>query len=166
MGKDPGGENEGDDISEGWAVTEDGSATTDPAAVAALLPSAGPKGYGLAMMVDVLSGVLLGLPFGKRASSMYEDLHEGRDLGQLHIVVNPAAFTDLDEFKKNIGVTMRDLARVKPAPRFDRVLHPGEDRKIVFEEYLRNGIAIADDVYGYLTSDTPGGDTSTINVGE
>ena len=69
-------------------MAADWKPTTDPADFAALLPVAGAKGYGLAMMVDVLSGVLLGLPFGKRVSSMYEDLREGRDLGQLHIVLN------------------------------------------------------------------------------
>ncbi|STP21474.1 ureidoglycolate dehydrogenase [Escherichia coli] len=41
------------------------------------------------MMIDVLSGVLLGLPFGRQVSSMYDDLHAGRNLGQLHIVINP-----------------------------------------------------------------------------
>ncbi len=142
----------GRDIPEGWAVTSDGSPSTDPHEVAALLPSAGAKGYGLAMMVDVVSGVLLGLPFGKRVSSMYEDLRSGRDLGQLHVVVDPARFTDLAEFKKNIGVTMRELSGATPAPGFDRVLYPGQDRKLVHEEYRRDGIEIADDVYDYLVA--------------
>ncbi len=141
------------DIPEGWAVAEDGGPTTDPHEVAALLPSAGAKGYGLAMMIDVVSGVLLGLPFGKRVSSMYEDLQAGRDLGQLHVVVDPSRFTDLETFKKNIGVTMRDLAGAQPAPGVDRVLYPGQDRKLVHEEYRRDGIEIADDVYDYLVSD-------------
>lgn len=71
------------------AVDKNGAPTTDPFAVHALLPAAGPKGYGLMMMIDVLSGVLLGLPFGRQVSSMYDDLHAGRNLGQLHIVINP-----------------------------------------------------------------------------
>ena len=76
-----------------WAVDSNGEPTTDPLDVQALLPIAGPKGYGLAMMVDVLSGILLGLPFGNKVSSMYEDLTAYRRLGQLHIVINPAFFT-------------------------------------------------------------------------
>ncbi|HHU2865552.1 TPA: ureidoglycolate dehydrogenase, partial [Escherichia coli] len=51
-------------IPDTWAVDKNGVPTTDPFAVHALLPAAGPKGYGL-MMIDVLSGVLLGLPFGR-----------------------------------------------------------------------------------------------------
>src|SRR5699024_6386457 len=70
-------------IPETWAVDENGEPVNDPFKVRALLPIAGPKGYGLAMMVDVLSGILLGLPFGNDVSSMYHDLSAGRDLGQL-----------------------------------------------------------------------------------
>jgi ureidoglycolate dehydrogenase (NAD+) len=143
----------GADIPEDWAVDEAGQPTTDPAAVAALLPLGGPKGYGLAMMVDVLSGVLLGLPFGRRVSSMYRDLDQGRDLGQLHLVINPAFFTDPDEFKKNISTTMAELAGIRPAPGYDRVLYPGQDRKLIHEEYRKHGIEIADEIHNYLTSD-------------
>ncbi|VFT70586.1 ureidoglycolate dehydrogenase [Escherichia coli] len=53
-------------IPDTWAVDKNGAPTTDPFAVNALLPAAGPKGYGLMMMIDVLSGVLLGLPSGDR----------------------------------------------------------------------------------------------------
>ncbi|MEG1107142.1 MAG: ureidoglycolate dehydrogenase, partial [Eubacterium sp.] len=76
-------------IPDSWAVDENGNSTTDSTKVNALLPIAGPKGYGLMMMVDVLSGIMLGVPFGKHVSSMYEDLSKGRDLGQLHIVIDP-----------------------------------------------------------------------------
>ena len=72
-------------IEEGWAVDKNGEPTTDPFKVNALLPIAGPKGYGLMMMVDILSGVLLGLPFGNKVTSMYHDLTEDRNLGQLHM---------------------------------------------------------------------------------
>lgn len=61
-------------IANTWAVDKEGNPTTDQFEVNTLLPIAGPKGYGLAMMVDVLSSVLLGLPFGNKVSSMYEDL--------------------------------------------------------------------------------------------
>lgn len=80
------------------AVDKNGAPTSDPFAVNALLPAAGPKGYGLMMMIDVLSGILLGLPFGRQVSSMYEDLHAGRNLGQLHLVINPEFFPPANYF--------------------------------------------------------------------
>ena len=67
-----------------WAVDEHGAPVTDPHKVNALVPIAGAKGYGLMMMVDIFSGILLGVPFGGHVSSMYHDLSEGRRLGQKH----------------------------------------------------------------------------------
>ena len=140
-------------IPDTWAVDENGEPTTDPHKVRALLPVAGPKGYGLMMMVDVLSGVLLGLPFGNKVSSMYHDLSEGRDLGQLHIVINPAVFTGLDSFKENIAQTMTDLNGIKPAPGFDQVFYPGQNLEFIQKDYEEKGIEIVDDIYEYLASD-------------
>ncbi len=140
-------------IPDTWAVDESGSPTTDPFKVNALLPIAGPKGYGLMMMVDVLSGILLGLPFGNKVSSMYHDLNKGRNLGQLHIVINPAYFTDLTTFKENISKTMSDLNSIKPAPGFEQVFYPGQNTTIAEQKSKTEGIGIVDDVYNYLESD-------------
>ncbi|WP_316572614.1 ureidoglycolate dehydrogenase [Neobacillus sp. YIM B06451] len=140
-------------IPDTWAVDKNGEPTTDPFKVNALLPIAGPKGYGLMMMVDVLSGILLGLPFGNRVSSMYHDLSEGRNLGQLHIVINPAFFTNLTTFKENISKTMSDLNNIKPAPGFDKVLYPGQNTTIIEQKSRLEGIEIVDEVYRYLESD-------------
>lgn len=149
----------GSDIEEGWAVDDNGNPTTDANDVAALLPVGGPKGYGLAMMVDVLSGVLLGLPFGKHVTSMYRDMRRGRDLGQLHIVIDPRVFTDAAEFRKNISNTRRELNAITPAPGFDRVLVPGQDKARIIAEYQADGIDLAEPVYDYLVSDEINRDT-------
>lgn len=136
-----------------WAVDKDGNPTGDPLKVNALTPIAGPKGYALQMMVDVLSGVLLGLPFGKRVTSMYSDLTEDRNLGQLNIVINPAYFTNVEKFLGNIDQTMEDLSTMKPASGFDSVRYPGQSSMIREENYKRDGIEIVDEIYNYLTSD-------------
>lgn len=119
----------------------------------ALLPAAGPKGYGLMMMIDILSGILLGLPFGRQVSSMYEDLHAGRNLGQLHLVINPAFFSSCELFRKHISQTMQELNSVKPAPGFKQVYYPGQDQDIRQKNADMNGIDIVDDIYQYLISD-------------
>ncbi len=74
------------------------------------------------MMIDILSGILLGLPFGRQVSSMYEDLHAGRNLGQLHLVINPAFFSSCELFRKHISQTMQELNSVKPAPVLNRFI--------------------------------------------
>lgn len=141
-------------IPDSWAVDKEGHPTTDPFKVNALLPIAGPKGYGLMMMVDVLSGILLGLPFGNKVSSMYHDLTEYRNLGQFHLVINPAFFTDPVVFRQHISQTMDELNRIKPAPGFGQVLFPGQNNDLIQEEYEQNGIEIVDEIYEYLVSDT------------
>ncbi|WP_053955186.1 ureidoglycolate dehydrogenase [Inediibacterium massiliense] len=136
-----------------WAVDEKGEPTSDPFAVKGLLPIAGPKGYGLMMMVDILCGSLLGLPFGKHVTSMYDDLSKGRDLGQIHIVINPDYFTDMNTFKENISKMVDELHSMKPAPGFEQVKYPGENSDEVIKKYNETGIPIVKDIYDYLISD-------------
>lgn len=136
-----------------WAVDKDGNPTTDPNMVAALNHIAGPKGYALAMMVDILSGVLLGLPFGKNVTSMYNNLSEMRMLGQLHIVIDPARFTNKQAFLANVNQLMADLNAVQPAPGVKQVRYPGQGSQERQREYEQNGIELVDSIYDYLTSD-------------
>lgn len=140
-------------IPDTWAVDVNGAPTRDPFAVNALLPAAGPKGYGLMMMIDVLSGILLGLPFGKQVSSMYDDLRAGRNLGQLHIVLNPDFFSCSTLFRQHLSQTMRELNAIKPAPGFEQVYYPGQNADIYEKNSLQDGIDIVDDIYYYLKSD-------------
>ena len=143
----------GDPIPDTWAVDEDGNPTTDPLKVNALVPIAGAKGYGLMMMVDILSGIMLGLPFGKHVSSMYEDLSKGRDLGQLHIVIDPSRFTDINNFKKYMSQTFDELKEIKPASGFGEVNYPGERALLRKAAYDKDGIEIVDEIYEYLVSE-------------
>ncbi|WP_405098857.1 ureidoglycolate dehydrogenase [Oceanobacillus sp. FSL H7-0719] len=140
-------------IPDTWAVDEHGEPTTDPFEVKALLPIAGPKGYGLMMMVDILSGVLLGLAHGNKVTSMYEDLTEHRKLGQIHLVINPEFFTSAKMFKDNITKTMNELNQIQPRAGFDQVSYPGQRSEERAEKSLESGIEIVDDIYEYLVSE-------------
>ncbi len=136
-----------------WAVDENGEPTTDPHKVHGLLPIAGPKGYGLMMMVDILSGPLLGLPFGKHVSSMYANLAEGRNLGQLYILIDPCKFTELTKFKENLSKMIDELHAVKPATGFEEVFYPGELSEVCYQNYQKTGIPIPEAIVHYLKSD-------------
>ncbi|WP_314944537.1 ureidoglycolate dehydrogenase [Olsenella uli] len=141
-------------IPDDWAVDVEGNPVTDPHKVNALRAIAGPKGYGLMMMVDILSGVLLGVPSGKNVSSMYHDLSEGCDLGHLHIVIDPSRFVGLEEFKEQMSQTLDELGAVRPAPGYDKVYYPGE-RALIRKAKCdaAGGIEIVDSIYDYLVSD-------------
>lgn len=140
-------------IPDTWAVDKDGKPTTDPNAVNGLLPIAGPKGYGLMMMVDILAGSLLGLPFGKHVSSMYDDLTAKRNLGQMYLVIDPARFTDPEAFKGRVRQMVDELHAIKPAPGFDQVYYPGELSRKRYDKYMAEGIPVATPILEYLESD-------------
>ena len=61
-----------------WGVDEHGNGAGDPASMVALHPIGGYKGFGLGMMVDVLCGLLTGMPFGREISRMYADPIENK----------------------------------------------------------------------------------------
>ena len=144
----------GRSIPEGWAVDEDGRPVTDPHLVNALVAIAGPKGYGLMMMVDILSGVLLGVPAGKNVSSMYHDLSEGRRLGHLNVAINPEFFCGDKNFREHMSEVLDELGAVKPGVGFDKVYYPGERAQLRIKATQEaGGIEIVDDIYDYLVSD-------------
>ena len=144
----------GESIPDTWAVDEKGNPVTDPNKVNALVPIAGAKGYGLMMMVDIFSGILLGVPFGKHVSSMYHDCSKGRELGHMHIVMDPKRFTNIEEFMKNMSITCDELNAIPPAGGYDKVYYPGERAVMRRDKYHNNGgIEIVDAIYEYLKSD-------------
>ena len=61
---------EGQPIPDTWALDADGNPTTDPAAVAGMHPFAGPKGSGLAMVIDIFCSLLAGMPWGPHINRM------------------------------------------------------------------------------------------------
>lgn len=77
------------------------------------------------MMVDIFSGVLLGVPFGKHVSSMYHDCSKGRELGQTIIVIDSREILHgAEQFKKNMSQTCDELNAMRPAPGFDKCILP------------------------------------------
>jgi ureidoglycolate dehydrogenase (NAD+) len=76
----------------GWALDLRGRPTLDAHAVGCLLPLAGYKGYGLALMIDLLCGPLNGMPFGPHIPEMYARLTRRRRLGSFFIVLDPRRF--------------------------------------------------------------------------
>lgn len=141
------------EIPDTWAVDSKGHATTNPFDVGGLVAIAGAKGYGLMMMVDILCGSLLDVPFGMNVSSMYADLSAGRRLGQIHLVINPEFFGSTEKFKNNVSKMVDEIHKLRPAAGFDEVIVPGESSERKALSYERNGIPIAKEIYDYLVSD-------------
>jgi ureidoglycolate dehydrogenase (NAD+) len=141
---------EGKEIPNGWGVDENGESVTDPEKVVSLTPFGGVKGYGLAVIVDVFSGLLAGAAFGPHINAMYSDLDKKRKLGHYFCAINPAHFTDVNVFLDNMDKMMNEIRHVQPAPGFSSVLVPGDIEQMNERKNLENGITIALSVYQYL----------------
>ena len=83
----------GELIPEGAAVDAQGNPTRDPAKAfdGALLPFGGPKGYALALMVEIMSAALTGATLAIEASSLFTADGPAPRLGQSFLVMDPAA---------------------------------------------------------------------------
>ena len=96
------------------------------ALVGSVLPLGGVKGYALALLVDILSGVLSGSGFGTGVGSMYKDFARPADVGHFFGAIDPAAFMPIEEFRERIEAMIDEIHAKPVAPGFDAVSVPGE----------------------------------------
>lgn len=112
----------GGTIPEGWALDERGEPTIDPALAKTLLPAAGARGYGLAMLSSILAGPLVG---GKMP------IHKTRGVeseGSEHFfyAIDISKFTDKELYYQEMEQGIADIRALPPVPGVDRVRIPGE----------------------------------------
>lgn len=149
MGKIDHATAEDEEIPEDWALDESGEPTTDPNEVAALRPVGGAKGYGLAIVVDVLCGVLTGVGTSPTVGPLYDDYHEPMRLGHFFGAIDPSAFLSLQQFEAAIGEYIDRLHAQEPAEGVDQIRLPGEIEFRTLERRSREGIPLnADAVDG------------------
>lgn len=153
----------------GWAVDSDGRPTTDArraldelkrGAGAGLLPLGGAgelmgghKGYGLALVVEVLSAVLSGAAF---ATATYPRTREGHplpaNLGHFFGAWRIDGFRPAHEFKADVDALQRLLKSSPPAEGAQRIYLPGEKEFEAEAHHRRTGVALNPVVAGELRS--------------
>ena len=139
-----------ENVPDGWVIGSDGRPTNDPSQLrkgGALLPLGGPdggyKGTGLAIMVEILCGLLTGLGFGVEPSGRHND-------GCFMAVFNVAAFRPLAEFKREVADFARYLKATPPAAGSPGVFYPGEVEYLRAQERAKSGIDVEDATWNKL----------------
>jgi LDH2 family malate/lactate/ureidoglycolate dehydrogenase len=133
---------EGRPIPEGWGVDAHGRTTTDAAAVVAGMPLGGYKGYGLALMVEVLCGVLAGAGVRHGVGELYGGNAHAQDTGHFHLALDPERTVGRDRFGEVLGGLLAELRAISPAPGFDEVLVAGDPEERARAERERSGIPL------------------------
>ncbi|GAA3941199.1 Ldh family oxidoreductase [Actinomadura viridis] len=129
-----------------WATDAEGRPTTDPRAALAgmLLPAAGPKGFGLALMIDVLAGVLSGGAYGSGVNGLYADTTVPNDCAHFFLALDVAAFGDPGRFAQHLDDLLGQVTGARRAPGTDRLLLPGQLEAARAATARENGVPVGD----------------------
>lgn len=145
----------GEPLPEGIALGPDGQPTTDPFAAQnedgrpRLLPLAGYKGFGLALVIQLLTAAGAGGPLGRQSGIV----HNPHFFHSLFMAYRPDLFVSLDEFEAGVEGFLTDLAEIERSPGTDRIRLPGDETNRKRQEALDRGvIEIEEATYDFLLS--------------
>lgn len=130
----------GESIPLGYALDENGRDTTDPEAAlrGVVLPIGGPKGSGIAMMMDIFGGLLTGAAFKGDVVDMNKGTSEPQDVGHWFLVFKPEMFLDsIDEYNSRMDELLETVRACEKAEGVKRIFVSGE---IEAEKELRSYI--------------------------
>lgn len=130
----------GETLPENAYVDKDGNLTVDPNLAVAILPFGGFKGYAINLLIDVLSGALV-----RGKSGLDQPLDSQRYIGTLIIVIDPAAFGEIKDFKDSTTKLVNDLLAVPAVDPSQPVRVPGLRGSKRMEDFLKQGMVEIDD---------------------
>jgi ureidoglycolate dehydrogenase (NAD+) len=143
---------EGREIPPDWGFDAEGKPTTDPNAIAGLHPIAGPKGSGLAMVIDIFCSVLSGMPWGPHINAMYGELDAPRKLGHFIAVFDIKRLMPLEAFKARLSEMLSEFGDLPTADGFERVYYAGQIEGLQRERRRAEGIPIDPGLYEELAA--------------
>jgi ureidoglycolate dehydrogenase (NAD+) len=148
MGKINQARTKGEPLPEGLALDRDGRPTTDPIAATMPLPLGGPKGSGLSLMMEFLTGVLGGAAILTRVLGAEKSTRNTQNA--LIVVMDAAAFRPDGAFLADAD-ELADLIKALPLREgFDEILLPGERGRRVEAERRAKGIPLPANTWNAL----------------
>lgn len=133
---------EGKDIPIGWAIEKNGNPTTNPqeALNGLVLPMSGYKGYGLAMCIDILTGLISGGAFLDKVGKFYGN-DKCMNIGATFVAINPELIFGTNFYKK-VDEYIKIIKQSQSINENIPITIPGEDRIKNKKINQNNGIEI------------------------
>jgi LDH2 family malate/lactate/ureidoglycolate dehydrogenase len=105
----------------------------------------GHKGYGLAVMVHILGGVLAGASFSpiRRLTQRPSDPH---NIGHFFMAIDPKAFRPVGAFEEDLDQVIDVLHDAKRAEPDQPVLVAGDPENLTRRERLEQGVPVPEDL--------------------
>jgi len=151
---------------EGWTVDENGQVTTDPGRVlnnlikrlgGGILPLGGEgelfsgyKGYGLAVLVDILCGVLSGGAYADLVDRTIDGKKVPADVGHFFLALDIASFVDFNTFTAKMDDLLNRIQNSAKAVNQDHIYIHGEKEFANTAKYEKQGIPLQEKVYKNL----------------
>jgi LDH2 family malate/lactate/ureidoglycolate dehydrogenase len=131
-------------IPSGWALDKQGEPTVDPAQAleGVMLPFGGMKGSAIAILLDMLSGVLSGANYGGDVLSVFTNQEQESDNGNFFLVLKIKAFMPEETFKARMDDELNRIRSLKPARGFSEVIYPGLKESAIQADRLQNGVPL------------------------
>lgn len=144
---------EGRPIPPGWAIDQDGEETTDAGAAlqGAVLPLGGPKGYALAMAVEMMSAILSQAAFGPHVNNLYKDGDPPANVGHCFILMDIAKWLPMDQYYAWTEQFIQEIKQVPLAKGSGEIVYPGERRYRTYLQHLAQGVRLSEEVVGELS---------------
>ncbi len=160
--------NLGKKIPTGWAIDSEARSMSEPAEVTTMLYSrtgggllplggegeefGGHKGYGLALMADIFSGILSGAAFGPYVYPSKDGKQAPGNVGHFFGALDIDSFRPIADFKRTMDEIIGALKLAAKAPGQDRIYIHGEKEFEMEEERRRKGIPLHDQVIASMRS--------------
>ncbi len=134
----------------GWAVDKEDRPTTDPTQAWRLLPLGGYKGYGLALMMEILSAVIAGAMVGTQVGEMFNHPDTQQNIGHFFGALDLSGFGALDAFRERMDALVEYIKACEVEPGSSEVLLPGEPEARAAAINRREGIPLSEDVFAIM----------------
>lgn len=143
--------NRGEETPDGWLLDSEGNPTNDPNKLygdppGSILPlggtTAGHKGYGLNIVIELLAGILSGTGCIGKPQQLSN--------GVLLIALDLSQFLPLSEFYQEADAFIQHVKSSPPAAGFEEILFPGEIELKVKDQRSKDGIFVEDETWGQI----------------
>ena len=143
--------NRGESVPEGWIIDAEGNPTTNvddfygppPGALLPLGGIASHKGFGLSLIVDILSGALGGGGCSREGASRIGN-------GFFVITIKVGSFTDFSTFSQEVDRFIKHVKSTQKSSGVEEIHIPGERGFRERDQRYRNGIFIEEETWGQI----------------
>lgn len=143
---------EGRSVPLGWGLDSEGKPSSDPNEILSggtLLPFGGPKGYGIALAIEILCACVANAAKSTEMGSMY-NFDRTQNTGFVIGAFDLSKVVDMDSFGKSVSQLFDEIKNSPKAEGVSEIFIPGEIEDRKYSKALQEGIELSDTVASEL----------------